>query len=208
MALAMGNSNKMKEVIELVEKYVDLSGISRFLDNSKKIFANISHMHVCHDIVDLENYSNTILQTVYPVCSIYISTTNTNPSTLFGFGSWEQITDKFLLAAGNTYAAGETGGEASHTLTTSEIPSHKHTGTTSTAGAHTHQIGTDKDVDYLAAGDCWSVHNASSGATYTNGYTTSAGDHEHTVTISNTGGGQSHNNMPPYLAVYVWKRIS
>ena len=62
---------------------------------------------------------------VYPVGSIYMSTTNTNPSIIFG-GTWEQIKDRFLLSAGDTYEAGSMGGEANHTLTINEMPSHSH----------------------------------------------------------------------------------
>lgn len=115
------------------------------------------------------------MEIVYPVGSICVLTTNITPSTLFGFGSWTQIKDRFLLASGNTYVAGTTGGEAVHTLTSNEIPSHNHTTSVTTNGVHTHQIGTDRDVTYNSGGACWSVHDASSGATYINGYTSSAG---------------------------------
>ena len=150
----------------------------------------------------------SMIETIYPIGAIYISTAGTNPSELFGFGTWEQISDTFLLAAGSTYNAGSTGGEASHMLTANEMPSHKHTVTLESAGAHTHKIGTDKDVDYLAGGDCWSVHSNATGASYMNGATSSAGSHTHTVTVGNTGGNSAHNNMPPYLAVYMWKRTA
>lgn len=61
----------------------------------------------------------------YPIGSIYLSVNNTNPETIFG-GKWEQIKDKFLLACGSTYSNGSTGGEATHKLTTNEIPAHSH----------------------------------------------------------------------------------
>ena len=56
-----------------------------------------------------------IAEVIYPVGAIYISTVSTNPADLFGFGTWEQIKDVFLLSAGTTYTAGSTGGEATHT---------------------------------------------------------------------------------------------
>jgi hypothetical protein len=65
------------------------------------------------------------LDQIYPVGSIYMSVTNTNPQLLFG-GSWEQIKDTFLLAAGETHTAGSIGGEAEHKLTIDEMPSHAH----------------------------------------------------------------------------------
>ena len=62
-----------------------------------------------------------LLNIMYPVGSIYMSVNNTNPSTLFG-GTWSQIKDRFLLACGDTYSNGSTGGEATHTLTVNEMP--------------------------------------------------------------------------------------
>lgn len=126
-----------------------------------------------------------VAQLVYPVGAIYMSTVETNPSTLFGFGTWERIQDTFLLAAGSTYAAGSTGGEVTHTLTNSEIPSHNHAIFYPNASAGN---------DYAPIG----YPNVGSKSTYwaVGSYT---GD---------VGGGEAHNNMPPYLAVYVWKRTA
>ena len=112
----------------------------------------------------------------YPVGSIYMSISDVSPATLFG-GTWERIKDVFLLSAGDTYTAGSTGGEATHTLTINEMPSHDH----SVTKLNTAERG--------ATG-----YNA----TWANG---------NTVTGS-TGGDQPHNNMPPYLTVYMWKRVS
>ena len=128
-----------------------------------------------------------ILETVYPIGAIYLSVNNINPNTLFGFGSWEQIKDTFLLAAGNTYSAGSTGGEAEHTLTTEEMPAHTHT-------FNRHQLWRTETVPESGESDGYGVSNK-------------------TLTVysdntSSIGGGQAHNNMPPYLSVYMWKRIS
>lgn len=126
-----------------------------------------------------------VAQLVYPVGAIYMSTVATNPSTLFGFGTWERIQDTFLLAAGTTYTGGSTGGEAAVTLTTKQIPSHNHAIFYPNAGAGN---------DYAPIG----YPNVGSKSTYwaVGSYT---GD---------VGGGEAHNNMPPYLAVYVWKRTA
>lgn len=127
--------------------------------------------------------SSLVLEAVYPVGSIYMSVNSTSPATLFG-GTWEAIQGKFLLGAyGNTYKAGSTGGEATHTLTTSEMPSHNHAVYFPNAGADDHSAPGNypdgpSDSTYYAAGS----------------YT------------SREGGGKAHNNMPPYLAVYIWKR--
>lgn len=173
-------------------------------DNRLVVFENMKTFAT--EIKSLFAHKNELQREIYPVGSIYISVLSTNPADLFGFGTWEQIQDTFLLAAGSTYAAGSTGGEATHTLLASEMPSHNHTATVSSNGAHTHTIGTDKDAYYTSSGQCWSVHNASSGAAYMNGATSSSGSHTHTVTIGTTGDGNAHNNMPPYWAVYMWVR--
>jgi len=126
------------------------------------------------------------LQAVWPVGAIYISTTATNPSTLFGFGAWEQIKDVFLLAAGDTYAGGRTGGEATHVLTEDEMPAHRH------KIAYPNASGEYGDAAI--------------------GYPTSSGTTKTWLAemckTESVGGGAAHNNMPPYLAVYMWHRIA
>ena len=150
------------------------------------------------------------MKKIYPVGSIYMSTVSTNPATLFGFGRWEAMpAGRVLLAQGTaswgTYNAGSIGGEATHQLTVGELPSHNHTGSTNTTGEHTHQfqlygpngythLNFPSDYDTNYARD--------------KGTTLSAGNHSHTININNTGSSQSHNNMQPYLAVYMWKRTA
>lgn len=102
----------------MVSQFLDLPGLSTFWEGCKATFANKTgndHTHQIKHIID-----------AYPVGSIYISTIATNPSELFGFGTWEQIKGRFLFAADDTYAAGSTGGEAEHILTNEEMPEHKH----------------------------------------------------------------------------------
>ena len=139
-----------------------------------------------------------ILQVVYPVGAIYMSINNTSPASLFG-GSWEQIEDVFLLGAGSAYTAGSTGGESTHTLTVQEMPVHSHT-----VNAHSHAIGLDNDTTVGTYG--WSLHINSNGTSVTGAHktVTSGTSSPNTNTI---GGGVAHNNMPPYLTVYMWKRI-
>lgn len=137
------------------------------------------------DIV-IKNDNADILNLVYPVGSIYLSVNEVNPSTLFGFGEWEMIKDTFLLGAGDTYQAGSTGGEATHTLTTSEMPSHSH---------NTYQIANFPNGNVDNRGGYGYTEVANSRTAYGS-------------VVSYTGGSQPHNNMPPYLTVYIWKRIS
>ena len=135
----------------------------------------------------------------YPVGSIYMSTVATSPATLFG-GTWVRIQDRFLLAAGSTYSAGATGGEATHRLTVNEMPSHAHT------IKATYIDGVDVFIDsndgYLAA------DRDAPGKSTTDGQLIQAADVPPARGMHNAGGGAAHNNMPPYLAVYVWRRTA
>lgn len=131
-------------------------------------------------------HGKEIIDLIYPVGSIYMSVANTSPATLFG-GTWVQIEDTFLLAAGQTYAAGATGGEAAHTLSLNEMP------------AHDHGI-------YSGYGDIGDPTTDSDAFRYQYWGGSNRGFHD--TFISSTGGGAAHNNMPPYLVVYVWKRTA
>lgn len=158
------------------------------------------------------------MKKIYPVGSIYMSTVSTNPATLFGFGTWEAMpAGRVLLAQGKsswgtTYNAGSTGGEATHTLTVGEIPSHNHTASTNTTGNHHHgTVWTEGNYNV------WGLYNSSTnhrGMGASNDYdnalpnTSTDGNHSHTVNISNTGSNQSHNNLQPYLVVYIWQRTA
>lgn len=134
----------------------------------------------------------TIFDAIYPVGSIYMSMSATDPATLFG-GTWERILDRFLLAAG-TYAPGSTGGEAAHTLTADEMPSHIHDGITVDSFADTHRMVYGNSADPGSGQSAhWSI-TAGTAPTVLTARTVSA------------GGGAAHNNLPPYLAVYIWKR--
>lgn len=240
------------------------------------------------DIIDAA--VGNILNTVYPIGSIYMSIESTSPASLFG-GTWERITGKFLLSAtdngssGAEQAAGNTGGEAAHKLTSAEsgIPAHSHglNSHTHTVGAHSHGLnghthsydhvngntnGTTISQDQMPShthrmtnGDngtsqsndnYMSQYSTNSDLTYSlrstgtspsrfqSGYRGGSGSHSHGIgTYSvNTGGNSgstansaafnsgaatgntanntaanassAHNNMPPYLSVYMWKRVS
>ena len=143
-----------------------------------------------------------------------MSVNNVNPTTLFG-GTWVQMKDKFLLGAGDTYENGNIGGEATHTLTTTELPSHSHgipslSGSTGNAGAHNHAVIGTSATSGGSGVFCETWANRSNDR---NGYTSSVGDHSHSVTTNasttnSTGSGASHNNMPPYLVVNMWKRTA
>ena len=182
----------------------------------------------------LKPISKSLIDLIYPIGSIYISMNSTSPSNLFG-GEWVQLKDRFLLSAGSKFngVGNPVGGEETHTLTLDEIPSHNHTGSTGYAGSHSHTRGTMEITGTFAADD--SARGAHlgelpTGAFYdagrvsldlSSGYgngtrigfqasnswvgsTSISANHVHT--IDSEGKGKAHNNMPPYITVYMWYR--
>lgn len=133
----------------------------------------------------------TLLDNFYPVGCIYISVNNTNPGPIFG-GTWERINDTFLLSAGDKYTAGTTGGEETHTLTVEEMPKHSHDMDDEVYGNYKNRLG--------IRGDGGGGKNLVPNMLQTTGYSR--------YKPTNTGGGKPHNNMPPYLVVYMWKRTA
>lgn len=134
----------------------------------------VNSIHAVEGITSFQD----ILDFIYPVGSIYLTTNLINPQVTFG-GTWEQIKDRFLLACGDTYPNGSTGGEANHTLTINEMPSHN----------HAVYRGTDGNSFFGLTGK------------------EPNGNLPYAIYTTDAGGNLAHNNMPPYLAVYVWKRV-
>lgn len=171
--------------------------------------------------------NDTVCNLIYPIGSIYISTNSTNPGTLFG-GTWEQIKGRFLLGQGNNtsnttnywgvydegtcnFPNGEMGGEANHKLTLAEMPSHNHTGNTNEAGWHTHTLAYKGFSGLSSNTNGWYLGRRNISGDSNDGWwdaTNGTGNHTHSFTTNNSGGDNSHNNMPPYLVVYMWKRVS
>lgn len=151
--------------------------MAKYLQNSSDIQIN-----EIGDNLQFEIIKSQLLNSIYPIGSIYMSVNSTNPKNFIG-GTWERIQDKFLLASGSLYSAGSTGGEETHTLTISEMPKHKH------------------GVGYVGKG----ANGIYAGMP---GTSTEPTNHNNELFINYAGGDQPHNNMPPYLAVYVWKRTA
>ena len=137
----------------------------------------------------------SVIDMVYPVGAIYMSVNSTNPGNLFG-GKWEQIKDRFLLAAGDTYTAGSTGGEATHTLTINEMPVHDHI-----QMAQTNNLGLSTIVQKGTDGQ-----GLSRGPSHV--FQTDWIIDALPLKTLETGSGKPHNNMPPYMAIYMWKRTA
>lgn len=114
----------------------------------------------------------------YPIGSIYIAYNHTNPTTLFG-GTWERIENRFLWGATSGGTMGQTGGASEVTLTVNQIPAHSHGSVYSQ-----HASGTKSQAWYTTAGSSLAYGTVS------------------------TGGGEAHNNMPPYIQVSIWRRTA
>ena len=127
-----------------------------------------------------------------PVGYVWVSFDSTNPGTIVG-GTWELVEQgRMLLAAGPSYPVESTGGESTHKLTVDEMPAHGHNSNDYTDGFMAHKSSTSGEWlnDQVLAirspgakGVVWVPQNP-----------------------PQTGGGGSHNNMPPYISVYIFRR--
>lgn len=265
--------------------YGATQGITRLNQDTgsikKEINSVLSNFNITPDATDNDQLLEALNKlkaeaalAAHPVGSLYWTSVNENPATTFGGGTWEQIKDKFILAAGDTYSQGATGGSATVTLTAEQMPSHYHSvgshthtlgGSTGNAGSHSHttnSISATRTGGMSAhATDGWfgqgsrnGVQYATDGTTFKSTTTLVTGlapsydsdarkvtlniahthdmNHTHgTNTVdahnhslpSNTGGctafnsgstggsngtTQAHNNMPPYIVQYCWKRTA
>ena len=174
-------------------------GIPSFFIDTKKSSVGVNCLPSQSDVLQLGDSAWLTAQGAYPVGAIYLSVTDANPAALFG-GTWERISQgRFLIGAGanvanstnywgeypadkENFPAGEMGGEVTHTLTVNEMPSHTHPERLEWSNIKAWGLtGTGQDAN----------------AVVDQGTTTSA-----------TGGGKAHNNMPPYLVCYMWRRVS
>ncbi|EAX79137.1 hypothetical protein TVAG_205140 [Trichomonas vaginalis G3] len=153
------------------------------------------------DKTELQTLKTEMLQTLYPIGSIYTSMNSTRPEVVLGFGTWTQIVDRFLYCANSSK---ETGG--SKTISGANLPAHSHyvSLTTSREGGHRHKYwdwtgmtkgkGYDVKDNVQFAINCY-LDNTEVG-----------GDHTHFVSGYTQTTGQSKEYMPPYMTVYAWYR--
>ena len=107
-----------------------------------------------------------------------------SPAAFYG-GSWEKITDRFIIGAGGSYSLGTTGGEASVTLTEEQMPPHNHE-----TKCYNDETTPPSGSEWVPAAHRNTVENVVG------------------VETLNRGGGQAHNNIPPYIAANIWRRVA
>ena len=139
----------------------------------------------CQGEFSIPPWETTMLvDLIYPIGSIYMTVADTNPFETLGIGNWEKIENRFLLDASKNHINGETGGEENPVFTNGEMPKHSH------------------KMKYDSIG--WIAIRQSSG---TNGILeNNASSYDGQYSTEEVGNGNAHNNMPPYLAVNMWKR--
>lgn len=166
--------------------------------------------------VDLGNQVKVaILQSVFPVGSIYTSTNGTNPAALFGFGTWEQIQGRMILGVSGNHPVGQMGGEEAHTLSWHEMPAHTHNrGSMEISGSFSSEAifvggssGAPAPTGAFSARDTGAGHiNAmvAGGGQAIDFYASRTWTGE----TSAAGANYAHNNMPPFYAAYIWRRTA
>ena len=157
------------------------------------------------------------LDMCYPVGSIYMSTVATSPADLFG-GTWEAMpAGRVLLAQGTSewgveYQAGSTGGEHEHQLSVGELPSHFHeivSNTVNLTGSAGYFVGADSP----SYSGILTVTKGSKGLTgggggHTQNYLNIHANITPSVNVSVAGNNQPHQNMPPFISIFCWKRTA
>ncbi|KAI5509647.1 phage tail repeat-like family [Trichomonas vaginalis G3] len=184
---------KVKADTEWVSGCLDLKADKTYVDE------NYAKKSEVNDVIT--SMKNEILQTLYPVGSIYTSMNSTNSATVLGFGTWKQIVDKFLYCA--RYSK-QTGG--SKKIKEANLPPHTHTGTTNFSGDHSHSLRDHPlyNSDYEAGNDVLSpAYNNSAKKTFRQ--TEPGGNHVHTFTTNPTGLGKDY--MPPFVTIFAWYRV-
>ena len=145
----------------------------------------------------------------WPVGAIYIGVTSANPNSLLGVGTWVRYGEgKVLVSQLNNDAdfgaAGDTGGEKTVTLTSAQIPAHTHPASAGNSLVPADMSITDRS-SAASEGAQVAVDAGISGVDVK----IAGSSHSHTITVSaNTGGGGSHNNLQPFIVVYMWRRTA
>jgi len=177
----------------------------------KTQFPNLGSAAVTATAAELNLLAGGIFNIIYPVGTIYESTSSANPSTYFTGTTWVRYGNGRVTVGqdssdGSFDSVNDTGGAKTVALTSAQMPSHTHSfsGTTSSNGSHSHTY----TYEYArGSGISGAADGASSMVT---GTTSTVGNHNHTFsgTTGGAGSGSAHENMPPYCVVYRWKRTA
>ena len=189
--LSLTNTLKnLKQSIKIINKNIqkDNNQINNVINDIK----NDIYKKMKTDIEDLQKqtynlkieFQKDLLEKVYPVGSYYWSQKNTSPEELFG-GKWESISGRFLFSTDSNHSVDSTGGEEMHRLTENEMPSHYH--------------GYDRFANN-------SYYSVTLGSSYRFPCRYDDGNFNYSTTTGSKGGNQPHNNMPPYITAYCWRR--
>lgn len=170
-------------------------------------------------IADVVKYSKT---TAWPIGSIFLTIDTKNPADTFG-GTWQQVGQGRCISGvgaygGATITAGGSGGTATKTLATANLPAHNHgasglSGTATSAGGHAHRfLGDDGVGAFNTRVQNWNYDAKSHGGDGGIYNTTTDGAHTHPVTMAgataSTGSGSAFDVMQPWFGVYVWQRTA
>ena len=174
---------------------------------------------------DAKMSTKELVDILYPVGHIYMSTNSANPGTLFPGTTWEAYAQgRVLIGAGTgtdsrsekkTFAAGSTGGEYNHQLTVGELAQHNHTGNAANTNItgqlnFSRRLGDTITSSGVLSHESYStdVYALSWGQQFAGSRIKLAASHGHTLTINNTGANNAHNNLQPYIAVYIFRRTA
>lgn len=212
----------------LANRIRTITGESNWRENPKTNLSSVKRtLDDLADVVDaLEEFSKSFVN-IITMWSGYIDDIPDGWALCDGTNGTPDLRDKFIVGAGNDYEVGDTGGEATVTLTLDQIPEHSHSGTTdatgdhthegstNTAGAHTHTVSIKTGSAGSGLGGLRSPDNRQD----TNRTTSSSGAHSHTLTIQpagehehsfetdSVGGGEEHENRPPFYALAFIMRV-
>lgn len=186
----------------------------RFSAIARELNGNLDAANYKNGSITSAKLAPDVFEKIYPVGSVYINAQDaTNPATLLGFGTWQafgagRVPVGFSADETEFNAAEKTGGEKTHILTLAESPSHNHAGSTSTGGEHSHVI--TNMLDNFGGGSSNNALTSYPGANIriTDRATTNSGNHSHSFTTDSKGENGAHNNLQPYVTVYMWKRVS
>lgn len=186
-----------KNSIGATDLYLLQTSVQSFKLQHSDLVANlVDNSTITVDGSNKLTVSNNVIQAAYPIGSIYMNATNaSNPASLLGFGTWTKFGEgRVLIGEGTgtdtntenkTFTAGETSGEYRHTLNENEMPSHIHA--VNTGGVAGGSVGVSQGGNHSEGGSAGSRRGG---------------------TAQPTGGDQPHNNIQPYITVYMWKRTA